>query len=75
MRDIDEISGDVLDVALRLHRELGPELPESVYEILLAAKLESLGYAILRQHPIEIAFEGIVFPAASASTYWSRVVC
>ncbi|MFX5957162.1 GxxExxY protein, partial [Acinetobacter baumannii] len=36
LRDIDKISGDVLDVALRIHRDLGPGLLESVYEIVLA---------------------------------------
>jgi iron complex transport system substrate-binding protein len=36
---IDEISGDVLDLSIRLHRELGPGLMESVYETVLAGKL------------------------------------
>jgi len=31
MKDIDEISGDVIDVALRIHRDLGPGLLENVY--------------------------------------------
>src|SRR3546814_21060813 len=30
VRDIDVVSGDVLDLSLRLHRELGPGLLESV---------------------------------------------
>ena len=64
MKDIDEVSGDVLDVALRLHKELGPGLLESVYETLLAARLEQMGYAVLRQEPIDIEFEGIRFNAA-----------
>ena len=59
MKDIDEISGDVLDVALRLHRELGPGLLESVYEILLGARLERMGYSVLRQEPVHVEFEGI----------------
>ena len=64
MRDIDEISGDVLDVALRLHRDLGPGLLESVYEALLAARLEQIGYIVARQRPIDIEFEGIRFQGA-----------
>ena len=39
MTDIEQISGDVIDVALRLHRELGPGLLESVYEVIPASKL------------------------------------
>ena len=64
MRDIDAISGDVIDVALRIHRELGPGLLESVYETVLAGKLQGLGYLVDRQQPIDIEFEGQRFPAA-----------
>ena len=64
MRDIDLISGDVLDVALRLHKELGPGLLESVYEGILAARLQAMGYNVVRQYPVAIDFEGIRFDAA-----------
>ncbi len=59
MHDIDRVSGDVLDVALRLHRELGPGLLESVYEAVLAARLGSMGYPVERQRGIDIEFEGL----------------
>jgi iron complex transport system substrate-binding protein len=64
MRDIDLVSGDVLDVALRLHMELGPGLLESVYEGILAARLQAMGYDVARQYPVAIDFEGIRFDAA-----------
>ncbi len=64
MKDIDEITGDVLDVALRLHKQLGPGLLESVYEGLLAARLGKMGYAVAVQQPISVDFEGIHFEAA-----------
>ena len=64
MKDIDDISGDVLDVALRLHRELGPGLLETVYETLLGGRLEQMGYSVRRQEPIGIEFEGVRFEAA-----------
>ncbi|MEP9402783.1 GxxExxY protein [Sphingomonas sp. VNH70] len=64
MRDIDAISGDVVNVALRLHRDLGPGLLESVYEAVLAAKLTEMGYGVVRQRPIDIEFEGLRFEAA-----------
>lgn len=64
MRDIDRISGDVLDAAIRLHRALGPGLLESVYEIVLAGQLARMGYAISRQHPVDIEFDGMRFEAA-----------
>lgn len=59
MRDIDAISGDVIDVALRLHRDLGPGLLESVYEAVLVARLAKMGYAVTRQQPVDIDFEGV----------------
>jgi iron complex transport system substrate-binding protein len=64
MKDIDAISGDVVDVALRLHRDLGPGLLESVYETILAAKLVAMGYEVARQVAIDIEFEDLRFDAA-----------
>ena len=64
MKSIDQISGDVLDVSIRLHRELGPGLLESVYETILAAKLAAIGYRVERQRPIDISFEEMRFTAA-----------
>lgn len=64
MKDIDCVSGDVIDVALRIHRELGPGLLESVYETVLGGKLRAMGYSVNRQLPIDIEFEGQRFPAA-----------
>ena len=64
MRDIDQITGDVLDAAIRLHKELGPGLLESVYETLLAAWLARAGYRVVRQQSIDIEFDGLRFPAA-----------
>jgi iron complex transport system substrate-binding protein len=62
--DIDRITGDVLDAAIRLHRELGPGLLESVYETILAAHLGRLGYRVERQRPVDIVFDGMRFEAA-----------
>ena len=49
MRDIDAITGGVIDLALRIHRDLGPGLLESVYETVLAGKLVQMGYVVDRQ--------------------------
>ena len=64
MSHLDEISGDVLDLSIRLHRELGPGLLESVYETVLAGKLVAQGYKVERQKPVDIVFEGQRFDAA-----------
>jgi len=64
MRDIDEISGDVVDLSLRIHRDLGPGLLESVYETVLGGKLMQMGYPVIRQKPVDIEFEDMRFEAA-----------
>ncbi len=64
MRDREDICRDIVDVALRLHRELGPGLLESVYEMLLAGRLAAMGYAVVRQHPVDVTFDSIRFDAA-----------
>ena len=64
MKEIDEITADVLDVALRLHRELGPGLLESVYETLLARRLQNLGYRVAAQQLISAEFDDVLFEAA-----------
>ncbi len=62
--DIDAISGDVVDSAVRIHKKLGPGLLESVYETVLAADLERRGHKVDRQKAVDIEFEGLFFPAA-----------
>jgi GxxExxY protein len=58
---IDQISHDLIGVAMRLHSEIGPGLLESVYETLLAGRLSMMGYKVDRQRPISIVFDGINF--------------
>jgi iron complex transport system substrate-binding protein len=64
MKPIDLVTSDVVGEAIRIHRALGPGLFESVYETVLAASLERLGYKVDRQKPIDIEFEGLRFGAA-----------
>ena len=57
--DENEIGGYVLTEAIRIHRQLGPGLLESVYEAVLANALTSRGLSVSRQVPIPIEFEGV----------------
>jgi len=57
----NEIADRVMDVAFQIHRELGPGLLESVYEVILARKLTETGLLVERQVPVPIRFQGIVF--------------
>jgi len=48
MHALDDITGAVIDAALKIHRELGPGLLESVYEVVLARELERRGFRVRR---------------------------
>ncbi len=57
----NEIGKIIVDCAVRLHKELGPGLLETVYEVLLVHLLQESGLKVARQVPISIQFFGIRF--------------
>jgi hypothetical protein len=65
MRDLDDITGAIIDAAIQIHRDLGPGLLESVYEALLARALEKRGLHVERQTVIRFEYDGLVFRAHS----------
>ena len=56
--DENKIATLVVDCALEIHKELGPGLLESVYEVLLADSLIQSALTVERQKPIAIHFRG-----------------
>ena len=50
----NEIGKLVVDSAIAVHRELGPGLLETVYEVILAHELRQRGLGVERQVPISI---------------------
>ena len=60
----NEISKVIVDSALTVHRELGPGLLESVYEVILAYELEQRGLSVKRQLPIAIHYKSMTFGEA-----------
>ena len=61
MKELDEITGMIVDTALQIHRDLGPGLLESVYETVLARALEKRGLHVERQKPIRFTYDGMDF--------------
>jgi GxxExxY protein len=57
----NEIAREVVDVALRIHRALGPGLFESVYEGILSRELQRRGLHTAPQQIMPVVFEGIQF--------------
>ena len=57
----NDIADRIMDAAFQLHRELGPGLLESVYEVILSRQLTEMGLAVERQVPIPVNFRGVAF--------------
>ena len=57
----DEITGLVVDCAVKIHMDLGPGLLESVYESVLEKQLVRRGLRVQRQLPVTFEYDGIRF--------------
>jgi GxxExxY protein len=60
MREND-IGTKIIETSISVHRELGPGLLESVYEVVLAKELSNLGLKVERQVPVPIIYKGVTF--------------
>jgi iron complex transport system substrate-binding protein len=59
MREINEITGEIVDAAYRLHSRLGPGLMESAYRLILAHDLENRGLRVEPERQITFEYEGM----------------
>ena len=57
----NEIGSIVVDTAVNLHKQLGPGLLESVYEVIFMKLLAKKGLSFQRQVSIPIEYEGEFF--------------
>jgi len=55
----NEISTEIVDVAFKIHTELGPGLFESVYEAVMAEWLSRRGLKAVRQQAIPVTCENV----------------
>jgi GxxExxY protein len=62
--DIEALAREVIDCGYRLHRELGPGMLESVYEVALAQRLTKHGLRVERQKPISFVLDDTTFTDA-----------
>jgi GxxExxY protein len=53
----NEITGQIVDAAYRVHTVLGPGLLESVYEEVLAHELRKRGLTVVQQQSIPVVYE------------------
>lgn len=52
--ELNDITAIIVDSAYQVHRDIGPGLFESVYELVLADALENKGLQVARQVPVPI---------------------
>lgn len=59
--DLNAVSGGIVEAAFAIHTELGPGLLETVYTVVLADAIRSLGFGVEREVPMSIRFRGKQF--------------
>lgn len=60
-RDQEELAKIVVDCGFHLHKDLGPGLLESVYEVVLEKMIKERGLTVKRQVKIPIEVMGLKF--------------
>lgn len=64
MNQLDQITGEIIDSAFKIHKKIGPGLLESVYEMILFQELTNRKLQVTNQKYISFEYEGIVFKNA-----------
>mgnify|MGYP000959043995 CR=1 FL=1 len=54
----NRLSGEILDAAITVHKEMGPGLLESVYELCLLKELQLRGINTENQAPVPLIYKG-----------------
>ena len=55
----NDISSQILDAAIKVQRELGPGLLESIYEVCLAYELRKRGLRVHTQVSLPVVYDGM----------------
>ena len=62
--DLEVRARESVDCGYHLHRDVGPGLLETVYEVLLAEYLKERGFTVARQVRVPIMHKGLVLDEA-----------
>ena len=54
-----ELTRQIIAAAISVHRETGPGLLESAYEVCLAREFELVGLSFERQKPLSVEYKGV----------------
>lgn len=61
--ELNEITGQIVDAAMKVHTKLGPGLLESAYEACLAYELRGRGLGVDTQVSLPVIYEGVELDA------------
>ncbi|SOE20833.1 GxxExxY protein [Spirosomataceae bacterium TFI 002] len=56
----ENIAREIVDSAIRVHKQMGPGLLESIYETCMTHELKSKGFVVERQKQISLKYGNIV---------------
>jgi len=59
MMEVNQVSGAIVNAAMKVHSALGPGLLESTYEACLLHELSQLGLKVATQVSLPVAYDGI----------------
>ena len=62
--DFEALVSSVINYGFHLHREIGPGLLESVYEIMLTESIREAGFLVERQVAVPIKYKGVTLENA-----------
>jgi len=57
--EVNDVSGAIVNAAMKVHSSLGPGLLESAYEACLLHELRQLGLSVATQVSLPIAYDGV----------------
>ena len=63
-KELNEITGEIVDSCIKIHKKMGPGLYEKVYEDCLSHELETRKIPFHRQSPVTVEYEKLVIPNA-----------
>jgi iron complex transport system substrate-binding protein len=64
LEEIEAIARTVVDCGFQLHRDVGPGLLESVYQVLMLASIRDRGLGVSKEVVVPITFKGVVIDNA-----------
>lgn len=62
--DINDVSGEVVDAAIKVHSVLGPGLLERAYQVCLAHELGKRGVRVRSELTMPVLYDGVELDAA-----------